>query len=191
MKFIKAITLAIATMFILANTATAQSKILVLDYNKVINDSQAGKSVRSQLKTIVKSMENEVKNKVKRLETEGKGIQASTKGLTMADLKSRPDLTQKIKSFGAKQQKTQLDVKYKDAELQKTEGKALAQINKKIKTIIDAVARERGADIVVEKRGSTYYSSASIDITATIISRLNSQLPKVTVVRERIARKTQ
>ncbi len=187
-KFIKAGFIAIFAVFALTETAVAQSKTLVVDYNKVINQSKAGKSIAKQLKAIATSMQNEINTQVKSLETEGKSVQNSTKGIkTMEDLKSRPDLQQKIKKFEVNKQKTAIEVKYKDAEMKKTQAVALQKVAKKMNAIIANVARERGADMVVDVN-STIYASPNVDISSTVLSRLDSQLPSVVVTRVRLPR---
>ncbi len=191
MKNFKIYTIVIAMImagFMFANNAHAQSKTLVVDYNKVINDSKAGKSIARQLKTIASSMQNEVKAEMRSLENEGKSVQASTKGLKLSDLKSRPDIQEKIKKFEMKKQKTALEMQYKDAEMKKTQAVALQKVAKKMNTIIASIARERGADLVIDTSASYYYTP-SVDITATVLSRLDSQMPSVSVVRERLPRK--
>ncbi len=188
-KFYKAAFIATIAVFSLTSQAFAQSKTLVVDYNKVVNDSRAGKSIARQLKSIAKTMQSEVDVQVKNLESEGKSVQASTKGLkTMADLKSRPDLQQKIKKFEMNKQKTAIEMQYKDAEMKKTQAVALKKVFDKMNTIVASIARERGADLVLDA-STSYYASPSVDITATVLSRLDSQMPSVSVSRQRLPRK--
>ena len=56
-----------------------------------------------------------------------------------------------------------------------------------MKIIIDQIAQERNADVVLEKSLVIYGGPA--DVTDTVISRLNSQLTTVPVTRERLPRK--
>ena len=55
-----------------------------------------------------------------------------------------------------------------------------------MKTIIDQIARERNADVVLEKQLVIYGEPA--DITSTVLARLNSQMTTVPVTRERLPR---
>lgn len=188
-KIIKAGFIAGFAVFAMAGTAMAQSKTLVVDYNKVINQSKAGKSIAKQLKAIATSMQNELNSQVNSLKNEEKAVKESTKGIkTLADLKSRPDLQQKIQNFKLKEQKTALDAQYKDAEMKKTQAVALSKVAKKMNEIIANVARERGADLVVDV-STTVYASPSVDISSTVMSRLDSQMPNVVVTRVRLPRK--
>ena len=76
---------------------------------------------------------------------------------------------------------------YTERELKITEAKAIGQINQRLKTIINQIAKERNADVVLEKSLVIYGGPA--DVTDLVISRLNSQLTTVPVTRERLPRK--
>ena len=188
-KFVKAVFVMLSATMLMASAAYAQSKTLVVDYNKVANQSKAGKSIISQLKVIQKTIASEYEAELKSLQAQGKQLQESTKNLPKnTDINTRPDLKKKIQSFAYKKQKTAIEGKYKDAEMQKTQNTALKKVFMKMDAIIANVAKERGADIVVDVN-SVFYSSSSVDITSTVMSRLDSQLPYVQVTRERITRK--
>ncbi len=85
-------------------------------------------------------------------------------------------------------QKSQLEAKYKQTELQITEQKAIAKIKTQLEVIIQAIVAEKQADVILD-RSIVVFAGPKVDITDTVISRLNSQLKTVTVVRERLARK--
>ena len=85
------------------------------------------------------------------------------------------------------QQKFQVEQAYTERELKITEAKAIGQINQRLKTIINEIAKERNADVVLEKSLVIYGGPA--DVTDLVISRLNSQLTTVPVTRERLPRK--
>lgn len=186
-NLIKAMVIAMVIMLTLANTATAQSKSLVVDSEKVLSDSKAVKGIMSQLKAISKTMETEMKPQINTIVSEQKKLETSAKGLTNTQLSARPDLKQMFANLQQNKAKAANEKQYKDAEMQKTMSDALAKVGEKLKTIIAAIARERGADVVLDKRNALY-TSANIDITAEVLRRLDSQLPRVQVTRARIPR---
>jgi len=147
-----------------AGTSFAQSTILVVDTQKVLKDSIVGQHVARQLETIYTSASSEIKAKLSPLETKAKSLQAQ-----------------------ADQQKLQVEQYYTQQELKITEAKALGQVSKRLKVIIDQIAKERNADVVLEKSLVIYGGPA--DVTDIVISRLNSQLTTVPVTRERLPRK--
>ncbi len=177
---------AIAAAF--ATASFAQSTILVVDTQKVLKDSIVGQHVARQLETIYTSASSEMKAKRSPLETKAKSLQAQvkTKGSVEA-VRADTSLQAQAKSLQADQQKLQIEEYYTSQELKITEAKALGQVSKRLQTIIDQIAKERNADVVLEKSLVIYGGPA--DVTDIVISRLNSQVTSVPVTRERLPRK--
>ena len=171
-----------------ASASFAQSTILVVDTQKVLKDSIVGQHVARQLETIYSSAGSEIKAKRSRLESKGNSLQAQLKTKTsVEELRSDASLQAQAKSLQADQQKFQVEQYYTERELKITEAKAIGQINQRLKTIINQIAKERNADVVLEKSLVIYGGPA--DVTDLVISRLNSQLTTVPVTRERLPRK--
>lgn len=178
--------LAVAAAF--AGTAFAQSTILVVDTQKVLKDSIVGQHVARQLETIYTSASSEMKAKRSPLESKAKSLQAQVSTKTsVEELRADTSLQAQAKSLQSDQQKLQVEEYYTAQELKITEQKALGQVSKRLKTIIDQIAQERNADVVLEKSLVIYGGPA--DVTDIVISRLNSQVTTVPVTRERLPRK--
>ncbi len=174
--------------FMFSSTAFAQSTVLVVDQAKVLRDSDVGKHVNRQLQSIAKQMGTEMQSQFSPLTSERDRLVSELKNMSAAALKSRPDLQKRAVTLKQKVEKSQLDEAYKKKELQVTEQKALLKINKKLETILQAIVKERNADVLLD-RSMVIYTGKSIDITSTVISRLNSQMRTVSVIRERLPRK--
>ncbi len=183
------LSMVIFAAFMIAGTAQAQNAILVVDSGKVLRDSSAGKSVASQLAAIQKTIEAEAQSALTPLKGEQASIQQQIQGLSNTELQSNTTLAAQIKSYQERGAKAQIEVQYKGAELQATERKAKLEVAKKIDSVIAEVAKERGAAVVLEK-SLMLYSTSAVDVTAEVLSRLNRQLPSVTVTRERLPRKS-
>ena len=181
---------AIAFLFAIAfSTAShAQSTILVVDTGRVIKESIVGQHVARQLETIYTSANSEIKAKRSPLESKVKSLQSQiqSKGSIEA-VRSDTALRAQAQALQTDQQKLQLEEYYTANELKITEEKALRQVSQRMKIIIDQIAQERNADVVLEKSLVIYGGPA--DVTDTVISRLNSQLTTVPVTRERLPRK--
>lgn len=188
-KFVKSAAIIAAASLAMANTALAQSTILVVDQARVIRDSSVGQHVKRQIESIATQMQNEIKAQNTPLENELNRLQAETKGMTGETLKSRPDLLKRAQDFQIKGQKSQQEAAYKKRELQITEQKAIMKINKELESILEAIVKERNADVILD-RTLVIYGGKSADVTDTVISRLNGKIQTVSVVRERIPRKT-
>ena len=179
---------AVAAAF--AGTSFAQSTILVVDTQKVLKDSIVGQHVARQLETIYTSAGSEMKAKRSPLESKAKSLQAQIKNKGSVEaLRSDASLQAQAKSFQEDQQKLQVEQYYTERELKITEAKAVNQINKRLGVIINNIAKERNADVVLEKSLVIYGGPA--DVTDLVITRLNSQMKTVSVSRERLPRKAQ
>lgn len=188
-SMITRITLALVAAFMIAGTAQAQNAVLVVDSGKVLRESSAGKSVATQLASIAKTIEAEAQSTLNPLKGEQASIQQQIQGLTQTDLQSNPTLAAKIKSYQERGAKAQIEMQYKGAELQATEQKAKLEVAKKIDSVIEQLAKERGAAVVFDK-SLMLYSSSAVDVTAEVLSRMNRQMPSVAVTRERLPRKS-
>ena len=177
---------AVAAAF--AGTSFAQSTILVVDTQKVLKDSIVGQHIARQLETIYTSAGSEIKAKRSPLESKAKSLQAQVKTKSSVEaLRSDTALQAQAKSLQVDQQKLQVEEYYTQQELKITEAKALSQVSKRLQTIINQIAQERNADVVLEKASVIYGGPA--DVTDVVISRLNSQMTTVPVTRERLPRK--
>ncbi len=185
--FISRITVALMAIFALTIPAFAQ-KVIVVDSTEILGKSQVGQHIDRQLKSIEASMKNELKLLGSPIETEAKSLAEQTKGMTMETLKGRSDLTSRITENQKKMAKFQYEEQMKAREIAITRNKALASVAKKIDTILTSLAREKGADVVLDRK-DTVYVNPSVNMTETVISRLNSQMPTTPVNRERLPRK--
>jgi len=177
---------ALTVMF--AGASFAQSTILVVDTQKVLKESLVGKHVGRQLEAIYTSAQSEMKAKASPLASKVKSLDAQLKAKTsMEQLQADAGLQSQLKTFQEDKKKYQLEEYYTANELKVTEAKAIGQVSKRVKVIIDQIAKERNADVVLEKSLVIYGGPA--DVTDLVISRLNSQLTTVPVTRERLPRK--
>ena len=169
-------------------SAFAQSTILVVDTGRVLRDSDVGKHIKRQLETIGKSMESEAKAKASPLESKGKSLEAQLKGKTRASLQTDTALKAQLQSFQKDQQAVKVDLAFKQKEMQITEAKAVQKVQERLRVILEAIVAERNADVVLERSLVIY--GDPVDVTDTVISRLNSQMKTVPVTRERLPRKS-
>ena len=187
-KTLLKIALGFAAAAMLSATALAQSTILVVDTGRVLRDSDVGKHIARQLETIGKSMEAEAKAKASPLESKGKSLEAQLKGQTAQTLQTNTALQQQIKTFREDQQKVAIDLQYKQQEMKITEAKAVQKVQERLRTILKTIVAERNADVVLERSLVIY--GDPVDVTDTVISRLNGQMKTVPVTRERLPRKS-
>lgn len=189
-KFYRQFIAGLAVVFLAAVPAAAQSKVLVVDTQRVLAESEVGKHVQRQIESIRKTMASEITAVTSPAKNSQAALQAELKGKSQAELietlKARPDLQKKLNEVQASQQNATREAKIKEYELGQTGQKALNQVSAKIGEIIVSIAKERSADVVLDRSSVIY--GAPVDITDVVLSRLNTQMTRVSVVRERLPR---
>ncbi len=79
------------TMLTMANSALAQSTVLVIDQGRVLIDSDVGKHVKRQIASIGKQMEAEMKAQMTPVSSERASLLTELKGMGAEALQGRPD----------------------------------------------------------------------------------------------------
>jgi outer membrane protein len=147
------------------------AKIGVIDLQKILATSTAGKRVQDELKKEKEKMEvnlqkkgAEIENIRKRLERE-----SMVMGKEMREEKERESRI-KINDFKTLQKKYRSD-------LQKLEGGLMNQLKSDIDEIVKAMGKKEGYLLIINKFG-VIYSPNSIDITDKVIGKLNAKITK-------------
>ena len=147
------------------------AKIGVIDLQKILETSAAGKSIQAELKKEKDKMEadlqkegTEIENLRKRLERE-----SMVMGKEMREEKERESRI-KINDF-----KT-LQKKYR-SNLQKLEGDLMNQLKIDIDEIVQEMGKKEGYLLIINKFG-VIYSPNSIDVTDKVIGKLNTKFTK-------------
>lgn len=181
--------IAMAALIGFGSTALAQSKILVVDTAKVYSDSTAVQGIAAERKNLKTTMESELRASKSVIDSETQSLNASLQGMTEAQYTARPDLQQRNIALEKKKAEHNIETKFKQLDLEKTENLALAEVDRIYASILESLRTERGADIIID-RTQVLVSSPTVDVTATVSSRLNSQLPSVAVSRQYLERPT-
>ncbi len=154
--------------------AAGAAGIIFLDRNVVLRESSAGKDLYAQTETLAMQMESDFK-------PENTELQADvTKLQTQATLMS-PDVRQaKIRELEARRQAFQNRVKARQEAIQAGQAKARAQIEEALTPILNKIMTERSATLLLD-RSLVILGATDNDVTSTVVERLNTSLPKVTV----------
>jgi outer membrane protein len=147
------------------------AKIGVLDLQKILETSAAGKLIQAELKKEKDKMEadlqkrgTEIENIRKRLERE-----SMVMGKEMREEKERESRI-KINDFKSLQKKYRSD-------LQKLEGGLMNQFKTNIDEIVKGMGKKEGYLLIINKFG-VIYAPNSIDITDEVIGKLNAMAAK-------------
>ena len=147
------------------------AKIGVIDLQKILETSAAGKSIQAELKKEKDKMEIDLKKKGTEIENIRKRLERESMvmGKEMREEKERESRI-KINDF-----KT-LQKKYR-SNLQKLEGGLMNQFKADIDSIVKEMGKKGGYLLIINKFG-VMYSPDSIDVTDKVIGRLNKKLVK-------------
>lgn len=170
----------IAALSLLAVTFTStpsqagDEKIAVVNIQKVMQDSTAAKSVREQLKSKQGGFESEMRKKEEDLRKQDQELSKQRSVLA-------PDaFEKKVQEFRTKAASAQKDVQSKKMQLDKAFGGALNDIQKSVFDIVATIAKEKGY-VAVIPTSQMLYADPALDVTGEVTSRLNKQLPSVSV----------
>ena len=180
-----ALTASSITLFPMQAAVAQGANIVTFDQARVMRDTTGGKDITRKVQAIGNSMKTELETEGRALDTEGRSLETRTANLTREALAADTGLRTQLESFSRKRQSFQQKGQIRQAELQQTEQTAWAEFFKAMQPVVQEVANERGAQIILE-RTSTAYSAPNLDATDLIISKMNARSPSFTVTRARI-----
>jgi outer membrane protein len=169
-KFI--VTIAMAALAVPALAQTPPARVAVIDVQKVLTQSNAGKAAYDKLK----KMQDERIERAKGMEEEMRKIDSeiSTKRLSLSEDK----LAELQKSLAEKRINMQRYAQDADREIGEARDRELQGLEGKIKPIIDGIGKEMGLAAIFNKfESGLVYAADAIDITDTVIKRFNDAVP--------------
>lgn len=183
MKF-NAVCAVVAGLILMAGTqAMAQNSgkapvIALINYAGILQDSKAGKSVNEQIVSQRETFLAEIRKVQNEIEQEAKELEQQQSVL------ARDVFEAKVKAFRNKQlQAKQTENSYRRA-LDQMQVKGLRAIEEELDKILEAIAEQRGIDIVM-KAGTPnsliLKARKELFITEDVIKALDAKLPKVII----------
>jgi outer membrane protein len=166
-KFLLTIAAASLAIPVLAQSA-APARFAVIDVQKVLNTSTAGKAAQERLKKL-----ND--DKAARAQKMQEDITALTNDLNSKKaLLSEEKLADMQKQLNDKQVALQRFGQDAERDLGEARDKELAELEAKIKPVIDSIGKEMGLAAIFNKfESGLVYASDAIDITDTVVKRFN------------------
>lgn len=148
--------------------------ILFLDRGTVLRKSAVGTDMYKQVEALAKKMETDFAPENKKIQADIQALQAQADVLT-------PQARQaKVKELETRRQALQKKVQDRQAAIQGGLANSRTQIEKALAPILEKLLTERKANLLLD-RGLVVLGATELDITQTVIDRLNKSLPKVTV----------
>ncbi len=163
----KRITLFLATVLALgafAAPASAQIKMAIVDVQRALNDSNAGKKAKEQFKVEFDRMQNSLKGEKDRLDRLKDDLEKKAVVLKDSERKTKAD------DFEAKRRDLRRKLEDADAELRKKDSELTGDILKQLAEVIQQIGEREGYTVILESSSSSVlYGSKSIDITDEVI----------------------
>ena len=166
------VTLAVAALAIPAFAQNAPQRIAVIDVQKVLQGSTAGKAAYERLK----KMQDDRVARAQKMDEETKALEndINTKKLSLSEDK----LTEMAKQLSDKKIAMQRYAQDADREVGEARDKELAALELKIKPVIDAIGKEMGLAAIFNKfESGLVYASEAIDITDSVVKRFDTANP--------------
>ena len=166
------VTMAVAALATpLANPVFAQnapSRVAVVDVQKVLTQSVAGKAAYEKLK----KMQDDRVAKAKQMDEEMKKLESdlNTKRISLAEDK----LAEMTKQISDKRINMQRFAQDADREIGEARDRELQALQVKIEPVIDAIGKEMGLALIFNKfESGLVYASEAVEITDTVIKKFN------------------
>ena len=157
--------LAAAVMLIApALPAAAELKIGLVDVQRALNDSQAGKKAKDQFKVEFDRMQNSLKGEKDRLDRLKDDLEKKSAVLKESERKNMAE------DFEAKRRDLRRKLEDSDAELRKKDQELTGEILKQLAEVIQQIGERDGYTMILESSSSpVLYGSKSVDLTDQVI----------------------
>ena len=174
-KIVKMGSVTTVAVFLLVSLLTsvpvfaASSKVAVINIQKVLVDSEAGKKAKAKVEKRMEELKTSFKKDEAALVSLQKEIEKKSSAWSEDKRKEKArEFQKKRQSLGEKQEDANLEMK-------KMQEKYLTPIMKKLETVVSEVAKDKGYSIVLPRNGVLYAEKAD-DITAATTKALNAKM---------------
>lgn len=176
-KFLVAV--AVAALAPVALAQNAPARVAVIDVNKVLTQSTAGKASYEKLR----KMQEDRLERAKGMDEELRKLDAdiNAKKISLSEEK----LAEMQKQLADKRISMQRYAQDADREIAEARDRELQALETKIKPVIDAIGKEMGLAAIFNKfESGLVYAADAIDITDTVVKRFNEAAPQAAAAKK-------
>jgi len=168
MRAIVCVLACMATMAMFACPAFAAdiAKIGVVDFQRILTESEAGKDIQAQLQKKGREMETDIRELGNEIETLREKL--NQESMVM----SRKKREEKQRELDIKKYDFQSKQKQYQSQLRELENKLLEKLQTEVFSLAEKIGKKEGYLLIIEKSAAIYYPN-SIDITDRLIERYN------------------
>lgn len=159
-----------------SDAALPQAVVGVIDFQRVVKESAAGRSVRDQMDTRRTTLQKEIKSIRQELETARSALSTREPGLSEAEF------SEKRQAMRKRVGELQGIVQSRKREMDAMFNYGMGQIDIALIAILKELAEERGINLILNAgrgRGLVLFAEKRIVITDEALRRLNARLPTV------------
>lgn len=153
-----------------ANPGPAIPGVCVYFNQRVLAQSTSGQAVQTRMEQLAQEVQGELQPYATAIQTE---VQALQQGATTIPA---DQMNQRRQALQQRIQEAQQLEGTRDNELRYTLAEQRRKISEAIEPLLVAVYQEKGCGIMID-RESVFIMNPSMDVTDTVIQRLNAQLP--------------
>jgi Skp family chaperone for outer membrane proteins len=155
--------------------------VAVVDTGRIYSECTACRAAVTQLQSQATALQTRQQALVAPIQTEGQAIEAAIQALPAAQRQNPPAaLQQRVQRWQQSQQTANQELQGLQSRLQSTQQHVRQQLDARLGPIINQAMTARGANIAVDTE-ATLARANSIDITADVLTALNTQVPSVSV----------
>jgi outer membrane protein len=144
----------------------------VIDYQRILRDAAAARSIREQIETRRKAYQEEISREEQRLHAADKEF------AKQRSLLSPEAFAEKRREFEQDVAEVQRMVQERRRELARMSAAALNEVKEALIEIVTSIAEERGFNLVLPSSEVLFFSR-SLDLTQEVLAKLDARLPQV------------
>lgn len=157
------------SLLLAASFANAESKVGVVDMQKAIQTTSAGKKAKAELETEFNKKKKELEKKEADLKKMGEDLEKKKSVLSEEALgKKQAEFQEEMMKYRDVVGKSQLEIQKKERDL-------TAPILEKMKKVIAKMAKEKGYSLIVENSQIVLYATPEADITEDVIKAFEKE----------------
>jgi len=157
------------TLFVAGSSFGEGLKIAVIDVNKILNESEAGKSARKKME----ARYEELKKRIEKLNEEARTMkeELDKQKILLGKEKAKEKEEALAAKFGELRQLTQESEK----EMQNRQKELTREVLKIVEGKIDKVVEEDKIDLLLDRSSGVVHAATALDITEKVLSRVNEE----------------
>jgi outer membrane protein len=162
--------LALAFVLPVVPVAAADLKIGIVDLQRALNESAAGKRAKDQFKGEFEKMQDGLKREKDQLDRLKDDL--DKKSVVLGDEQRKA----KMEDFERRRRDLRRKLEDSDAELRKKDQELTGSILKDLAVVIQEIGEREGYTVILENSSSSVlYGSKSIDVTDTVIKAFDAK----------------